>query len=166
MVGGGFCERMVDGDAKNLIYKIFRRSKLSFFALLEVVLEDEVILNNCPLGYLEHDIQYPPLARDILVFVTNITLPEDHIDSDIGFKHSITSKKFMHIRTTKDIPLRERHNCANGKTPSVKVADTVQVKGEQRNRGEWKIGLIAKTILVSNVLVSAKIRLRKIALME
>ena len=48
----------------------------------------------------------------------------------------------------------------------MKVADIVQVKGEQKNRGEWKIGLITKTILVSNVLVSAKIKLRKIALME
>lgn len=102
MVGGEFCERIVDGDAKNLIYKISRRAKLSFFAFLEVVLEDEVILNNCPLGYLEHDIQYPPPARNMLIFVTNIMLPEDHIDSDIGFKHSITSKKFMHIQTTKD----------------------------------------------------------------
>ena len=42
---------------------------------------------------------------------------------------------------------------------SVMVRDSLKIKGKQKNRGKWKIGLITKTILVDDVLVCAKIKL-------
>ena len=39
------------------------------------------------------------------------------------------------------------------------VRDSLKIKGKQKNRGKWKIGLITKTVLVDDVLVCAKIKL-------
>ena len=60
----------------------------------------------------------------------------------------------------------ERHNCANGKNLSIMFRDIVQIKGEQKKRGKWKIGLIIKAILVDDVLVCAKIKLVSTILLE
>ena len=60
----------------------------------------------------------------------------------------------------------ERHNYANGKNPSVKFGDILQIKGEIKNRGEWKISLITKAIFVNNILVDTKIKLENNTLLE
>lgn len=49
------------------------------------------------------------------------------------------------------LALRERHNYANGKNPSVRVGNIAQIKGEQKNREKWKNCLIAKTIIVNDI---------------
>ena len=91
--GGGFIyERMVLMLLKTSYTKIWEGQNFHFFALIERVLEGEVILNSCPLGYLDDGIQYSPLARNMLIFVTNVALPEDRVDSDPEFQTVLPQK--------------------------------------------------------------------------
>ena len=56
--------------------------------------------------------------------------------------------------------LRERHNMKNGtKEMRVKAGDIVLIKGDERNRGKWKIGIFDKLMKGRDGIVRA-VRLR------
>eukprot|EP00112_Aurelia_sp_Birch-Aquarium-sp1_P023947 Seg734.10 transcript_id=Seg734.10/GoldUCD/mRNA.D3Y31 product="hypothetical protein" protein_id=Seg734.10/GoldUCD/D3Y31 len=59
--------------------------------------------------------------------------------------------------------LRERHNLKHdSKTPSLKEGDVVLIKGEERNRGKWSIGIITNRITGRDgVMRAAKLRAGK-----
>ena len=57
------------------------------------------------------------------------------------------------------LALRERHQCTNDKGSNLDIGDVVQIKKDQKNRGEWHVGIITKVVKINNVTVGAKIKL-------
>ena len=90
------------GLTKNALYKSFGRSRLPFEQLKEAPLEAEVILNNRPLGYLEDDIQLPALTPNMLIHVTNISLPDEIVDDDSDFNSPTPPRMLKNLNCCKD----------------------------------------------------------------
>ena len=80
------------GLTKNVLYKSLGRSTLPFEQLKEALLEAELVLNNRSLGYLEDDIQFPALTRNMLIHGSNISLPDEIMDNDPDFNSSTTPR--------------------------------------------------------------------------
>jgi hypothetical protein len=152
---GGQYERLI-GVVKQALYKTIGNGFLSWTELEDVILDVEVALNNRPLSYVEDDLQLPVLTPNALQFCQpNVLpeLPEHHVEN-----HDLR-KRAKHIRRCKDAlwgrwsseylkALRERHNMKHGnKTLSLKIGDVVIVKGEEKNRGKWKIGIAERFII-------------------
>ena len=72
---GGFFERMV-GLMKSALRKAVGHANLTYKQLKEVLITVEVTLNNRPLGYLEDDIELPPLTPNGLIHGMHISLPK------------------------------------------------------------------------------------------
>ena len=173
---GGLFERLV-GMTKAVLYKSFGKARLSFDQLKEIVLEAEVILNNRPLGYLEDDIQLPPLTPNMLIHGTNITLPEDIVDDDPEYGEPIPARLARHLQRCKDAlwkrwtseymrALRERHNCYQGDSPSLKVGDIVQVKEDKKNRGEWRLAVVVHVVKKGETVLGARLRMSNNKILE
>ena len=108
-------------------------------------------LNNRPLTYIEDDIQYPILTpHSTLLGRDTAMLEEDPEEDD---KNS-WKKRQKYIVRYKDAAwrrwkreyltaLRERHNIPH-KTKVVKIdiGDVVMIKGEDKRRAKWKIGIV------------------------
>ena len=155
--------------SKNIIYKAVGRSRLSFNGLKKVILEAETILNNRPLTYLEDETEQPTLTPTMILHGTSIVVPSDDIDPDSEFNSTTSTKLLRQIQSCKEqlwkrwhqeylLALRERHQCIKTEQSEIKVGDVMQVKGEQKNRGEWRVGIVTKVIKIKDV-VGAKLRL-------
>ena len=137
----------------------------------ELLLEAEVILNNRPLGYLEDDIQLPPLTPNMLIHGTNVTIPEEILDDDPEYRQPLPARMARHLQKCKDVlwkrwnteylrALRERHQCcSSGINPKLDVGDIVQVKDDFKNRGEWKIGVVVRLVKHADVILGAKLKM-------
>ena len=168
---GGQFERMV-GLVKQALYKTKGKSKLTWNQLEEVLLDIEIALNNRPLSYVEDDIQLPILTPqtttigrpNLIPESENLDLSED--DADLRLrkraKYIKKCKEAWWSRWSSDYlkALRERHNMKNGtKEMQLKIGDVVLIKGDERNKGKWKIGVIEKLIEDRDGIVRA-VRLR------
>jgi hypothetical protein len=173
---GGFFERLV-GLSKNVLFKSLGRSRLPFESLRELVIEAEVILNNRPLGYLENDIELPPLTPHMLIHGTNVSIPQQEIDEDPDFLTPTPEKMMKTIQHCKDTvwkrwkseylrALRERHFCSNKKEIKLQVGDIVQIKGDQKNRGDWSLAKITKLVKAGDILLGAKLQTRNNKILE
>ena len=152
---GGQYERLI-GVVKQALYKTIGNGFLSWTELENVILDVEVTLNNRPLSYVEDDIQLPILTPNTLQFCQPNILPElqDHHVENPDLR-----KRAKHIRRCKDAlwkrwpaeylkAPRERHNMKPGnKVLSLKIGDVVIVRGEEKNRGKWKIGIVDRLII-------------------
>ena len=97
---------------------------------------------------MEDDVQLPVLTPNSLQFCRANILPElqEHHVGDPDLR-----RRAKHIRRCKDAlwkrwsseylkALRERHNMKHSsKVLSLKIGDVVIVKGEEKNRGKWKM---------------------------
>ena len=143
------------------------KANLSWNELEEILLDIEIVLNNRPLSYVESDIQMPILTPNDLMMVRPNLIPEsaaDEEDNDLR-------KRMKYLQRCKDgwwkrwsseylKALRERHNMKNQtKEMSLKPGDVVLIKGDERNRGKWKIGVVEKLIEGRDGIVRA-VRLR------
>ena len=151
---GGQFERMV-GLMKQCLYKSTGKANLSWNELEEVLFDIESNLNNRPLSYLEDDIQFPVLTPNTLAFGE-----EKHVlEEDIDFMEGDLRKRAKYIKKCKENlwnrwkneylkSLRERHNMKvkRGNHPPLAVGDVVIIKGDERNRRFWRIGIIDKLI--------------------
>ncbi|XP_028394878.1 uncharacterized protein LOC114519022 [Dendronephthya gigantea] len=151
---GGMFERMV-ALVKQAFYKVVGSAKLTFKELQDVMLDIQIILNNRPLTYCEDDIQLPVLTPNMMIFGKANYLMElspEHIEErDLR-------KRAKYLQKCKDAlwqrwraeymrALRERHNLThNVKERELKRGDVVLIKGEEKNRGLWKIGIVEKLI--------------------
>ena len=149
---GGQFERII-GLVKQSLYKTIGNSTLKFNELEEVLLDVEETLNNRPLSYVEDDIQLPVLTPNSLIFgeSPNVIPPED--DSRLVEKGDLR-KRFKYVMKCKNNAwsrwsqeylkgLRERHNLKHKVMKSEpKIGDIVMVKGENKNRGSWKLGVV------------------------
>jgi hypothetical protein len=167
---GGQFERMV-GLVKRALYKTTGRANLSWKELEEVLLDIETTLNNRPLSYVEDDIQTPILTPHAMIVGRPNLIPEGgELDGDDEAEVTLR-KRAKYVQRCKDAwwsrwsaeylrSLRERHNMKNQtKEMNTKPGDVVLIKGDERNRGKWKIGVIDTLIKGRDGIVRA-VRLR------
>ena len=167
---GGQFERIV-GLVKQSLYKTLGRACLNWSNLEEVILDIELALNNRPLSYVEDNVQMPILIPNIMMFSIPNHLPKEDTSNvqDKGLR-----KRARYLQKCKDSlwsrwtgeyvnALRERHNRKyDSKIPSLKEGDVVLIKGEERNRGKWKIGIITNLITGrDNIVRAARLRAGK-----
>ena len=116
-----------------------------------MILDIELALNNRSLSYVEDNVQLPVLTPSVMIFSIPNHLPEEVADD---VEVTDLRNRARYLRKCKDSlwsrwpgeyikALRERHNLKHdSKTPSLKEGDVVLIKGEERNRGKWSIGII------------------------
>ena len=117
--------------------------------LQDVLLDVEVALNNRPLSYVEEDVQLPLLTPNMFQFGRpNLLLdPEarhqENPDLRKRARYLARSKDVIWKRWSAEYPrgLRERHNMKHNKRQlSLTSGDVVIIKGDQTNRGQWRLG--------------------------
>ena len=152
---GGQYERII-GLTKQVMYKVLGNAKLSFEELGELLLDIEVILNNRPLSYIEDDVQLPILTPNMMLLSQNNALldpePSRIQEKDLRRRAKYLQKcrenlwKRWHNEYVRS--LRERHDLRkkDSKSEGIHVGQVVLVKGDERNRGEWNIGIVEQLI--------------------
>ena len=140
---------------KQALYKSIGKGNLRWEELDSVILDIETTLNARPLSYVEDDVQMPLLTPATMLFGQPNLVPEEDPEQ---IEQSDLRKRARYLQRCKGVlwsrwsseylkALRERHNL-NHKTREMKltVGEVVLIKGEERNRGRWKIGVIDKLI--------------------
>eukprot|EP00794_Sanderia_malayensis_P001273 gene1273-biopygen494 len=151
---GGWFERMVS-IVKAALYKIVGAAKINYKELQDAILEIQLVLNNRPLTCCEDDIVLPMLTPNMLIFGKSNYLPLEN-PSNIDDKD--LRKRARYLRKCKDAlwkrwqgeylrALRERHNVMHKVTQrELEIGDVVTIKGDEKNRGQWKIGIVEELI--------------------
>ena len=164
---GGQFERLI-GIVKQSLYKSIGSGKLRWNELEEVILDVERTINDRPLGYVEDDIQMPLLTPSVMLFGQPNQLPEEETSN---MEDGNLRKRAKYLRRCKDVlwsrwsseylkSLRERHNLnQRSKETTLSQGEVVLIKGEERNRGMWKIGIVEQLIPGRDGIVRA-VRLR------
>ena len=125
------------------------------YAVLEVVLDMEIALNNRSLYYVEDDIQLSVLTANSLLFLWSNHLPElepHHLrefDLRKRAKYLRMCKQTSWTRWTTEYLqwLRERHRMKHmNQTMPLAKGEVVIIKDEKRNRNKWKIGIVEDLI--------------------
>ncbi len=152
---GGQFERLV-GVMKQALYKSIGNGNLRWKELEEVLLDVKTTVNNRPLSYIEDDVQMPILTPNSMQFMQPTQIPEEEI---AGVENIDLRKRARYFRRCKDIvwsrwtneylkSLRERHKLKHKtKQMTAERGDVVLIKGDERNRGKWKIGIIDSFIV-------------------
>ncbi|XP_068739951.1 uncharacterized protein [Montipora capricornis] len=164
---GGQFERLI-GVVKQSLYKSIGNGNLRWHELEEVILDVERIVNDRPLDYVEDDVQMPILTPSVMLFGQPNQLPEE---DPSNMEDDSLRKRAKYLRRCKEVlwlrwkneylkSLRERHNL-NQKTKETALTpgDVVLIKGEERNRGLWRLGVVDKLIPGRDGIVRA-VRLR------
>ena len=147
---GGQYERII-GVLKQSMYKTIGKTTLTFNELEEVLLDVEQTLNNRPLTYVEDDVEFPTLTPNSLIFGIQNHIPTmekyDIVDKDLRkrAKYVQSCKNAAWSRWSNEYikALRERHNLKHHhKINSIKTGDVVLIKGDNKNRGKWNIGIV------------------------
>ena len=116
-----------------------------------VLLDVEVNLNNRLLTYIEDDIQYPILTSDSMLLGRDTVMLEEYPEEDERNswkrrqKYIVRRKKAAWRRWRREYltALRKRHDIAHkAKVLKIDVGDVVMIKGEDKRRGMWKIGVV------------------------
>ena len=164
---GGQFERMV-GLVKGALRKSVGGSLLTFDELKEALLDVETALNNRPLSYVEDDVQMPTLTPASILHPRSNVLPEleTHHEENASLR-----KRAKYLKRCKDVMwrrwtneylrgLRERHNLKfKGAVAKVKRGDVVIIKGDEKDRNQWKLGIVEEPIPGKDGIVRA-VRLR------
>ena len=144
----------VNWASEKSLFKVIGGAELKFSELEEVILDVEVALNNRPLSYVEDDLQFPVLTLSVM-FGKNNLLPTEEpnqiVDRDLR-------KRARYLEHCKQVlwnrwhaeyirALRERHNLKHkAHELTVKTGDVVLIKGDEKSRGKWKIGIVKQII--------------------
>jgi uncharacterized protein YoxC len=151
---GGQFERMV-GLVKQAFYKTVGNGNLKWNELEEIIIDIETALNSRPLCYVEDDVQLPLLTPNAMLFGQPNLIPER---DPAAIEERDLRKRAKYLRKCKDAlwsrwsteyvkSLRERHNLKhNSKGMKLEPGDVVLIRGEERNRGHWRIGIVEKLI--------------------
>ena len=120
--------------------------------------------------YIDDDIQFPVLTPNILIHRQPIIIPEEQFDDD----DKIMKKRQRYIKRCKDAvwnrwnkeylrSLRERHNIKNNqRRMEIAIGDIVLMKGDDKHRGKWNIGIVEELYEgKDNVIRAVKLRSRK-----
>ena len=125
-------------------------------------------MNNRPLSYIEDDVQMPILTPNSLMFGQPGLVPEEEI-ADID--DVVLRKRAKYVKRCKNAlwerwwkeylrGLRGRHNLKHKtRDQDLKQGDVVIIKGDDRNRNKWKLGVVDQMIKGKDDVVWA-VRLR------
>ena len=136
------------------------------------MLDVEVNLNNRPLTNIEEDLEYSVLTPKSIILGRDIKFPDDSPEeeevSDSWKKQhryvykckEAAWKRWVHEYVA---ALREKHNLSHKEKPvKTNINDAVMIKGDEKNRGKWKIRIIENIFLgKDNTIRSIKIRTGK-----
>ena len=151
---GGQFERLV-GLVKRALHKSIGRGLLTWKELEEVLLDVEVALNGRPLSYAEDDLEMPMLTPNAMLYPQTNLLPElepyhvEPTDLRKRARYLKRCKVAMWSRWTSEYVrgLRERHNLKCGKKPAIAEGDVVIIQGDDKNRNQWKLGIVKELIV-------------------
>ena len=159
------------GLVKQALYKVVGNAKLRWDELQDVLLDVELSLNNRPLSYVEDDVEMPILTPNIMMFGQHNCVPEEDVndvsDADLRkrARYLRDCKNKVWTRWTNEYlrGLRERHDLTHkGKQSNINVGDVMLIKGDDRNRSKWKIGIVSELITGRDGVVrGAKLRAGK-----
>ena len=147
---GGQFERLI-GLIKPSLYRAIGKAQLTWAELEEVLLDIEKILNNRPLTYIEKEIDYPILTPNSLILGRDVNFldagPHESESETIKNRHKYIKrckvalwKRWKHEYF---VAFREKHNLKSEDKPfKINVGDVVAIKGQEKNRGHWKIGIV------------------------
>ena len=79
--GGGQLERLI-GLTKHSLYKSIGRSQLTYNKLEEILFDVEINLNNCPLTYVEYDLQLHVLTPNAMILERDVRTINSTADGD------------------------------------------------------------------------------------
>ena len=134
------------------MFKATGKTTLTFNELEEVLLDVDQALKNRRLTYVKDDIEFLTMTPNLLIVAiqNQISIMEN--------KHDITSKdlkkRAKYVQVCKNAAwsiwsnkyirnLRERHNLKHHqKTNAIKTGDVVLIKGDNKNRSKWNIGIV------------------------
>ena len=167
---GGQFERII-GLTKQAMFKTIGGANLKWEELQEVLLDVEITLNNRPLSYVEDDIQLPLLTPNMMMLGTSNAL----LQPDVGrIENKDLRKRAKYLQKCRENlwkrwrseylrALRERHSLQfKDSEPKIREGDVIVIKGDEKNRGEWSIGIVEKLIEGKDGIVrAARIRTRK-----
>ena len=143
---------------------------------LEEVLSDvEVSLKNWTLTYIEEGSEYSVLTPNSMIFGRNIKLPDDSPEEEEAsdnwkkwqwYAHKSKEpalKRWVHEYLA---ALRESYNLGHKEKPmKINIKDVVMIKGDKKNCGKWKIGIIKMVSIIfmgkDNTTRSIKLSTRK-----
>ena len=164
---GGQFERMV-GLVKQVLYKVVGKSTLTWEELADVLQDVELTINNRPLGYVEDDVQMPILTPNTMLFGQPNSVPDENADeiNDRDLRRRARylnecKRKIWNRWSSEYIcGLRERHNLKHhGRTNKLTVGDVMIIKGDEKNRSHWKLGIVSDLIKGKDGIVrGAKLR--------
>ena len=98
---------------------------------------------------IDDDIQIPVLTPNILIHEQPFAIPEEQFDDD----DKVIKKRQPYIKRCKDAAwnrwnkeylrsLRKRHNMKNNQRHMEKtIGDVALIKGDDKHRGKWNIGI-------------------------
>ena len=126
------------------------------------------MLNNRPLNYLEDDVQFLVLTSNTLAFGQRTF----KLNEDINRLEGDLQKRATYVKKCKDNAwnrwkgeylesLQEKHNmrCRKENRPALANGNVVIIKGEERNRNWWRLGIFIELFKGANGIVrAAKIR--------
>lgn len=131
----------------------------------------EIALNNRPLSYMEDDVQLPVLTPNSMLHTNPNYLPQlkahhlEERDLRKRAKYLKKCKQVMWNRWTREYirGLREQHRQARGtQTPHPNIGDVVIIKGESKNRNQWKLAIVTELIKSRDGITrAAKLRVGK-----
>ena len=151
---GAQFERII-GLTKQAMYKVIGNARLKLNELEEILLDVEITLNNRPLSYVEDDVQLPLLTPNMMLLGQKNALLEQEVtrikDKDLRRRAKYLQRcrdnlwrrwKTEYLRT-----LRERHNLKfKDREPHIAVGEVVLIRGDEKNRGQWSIGVVERLI--------------------
>ena len=147
---GGQFERLI-GFIKASLYRTIGKTQLTWAELEEVFLDIEIMLNNRPLAYIEKEIDYSILTPNSLILRCDVNFPGAALHES---ESETIKKRHKYIKRCKEalwkrwkyeclVAVRKKPNLKNkDKTFKINVGDVVLIKGEEKNRGHWKIGIL------------------------
>ena len=137
------------------MFKVSGGAKLKFSELEEVILDVEVALNDRPLSYVEDDLQFPVLTPNVMMLGKDNLLPTEDPNQIVDRDRR---KRARYLERCKQVlwnrwhaeyirALRGRHNLKHkARELTVKTGDVVLIKGDEKNRGKWKMGIVKQII--------------------
>ena len=151
---GGQFERII-GLTNQATYIVIGNARLKLNELEEFLLDVEITVNNRPLSYVEDDVQLPLLTPNMMLLGQKNALLEQEVtkikDKDLRRRAKYLQRctdnlwrrwKAEYLRT-----LRERHNLKfKDREPHIAVGEVVPIRGDEKNRGQWSIGVVERLI--------------------
>ena len=143
------------GLTKQAMHKVIGNARLKLNESEEILLDVEITLNNQLLSYVKEDVQLPLLTPNMMLLgQKNALLEQDATrikDKDLRRRAKYLQRcrdnlwrrwKTEYLRT-----LREGHNLKfKDREPHIAVGEVVLICGHEKNRGQWSIGVVERSI--------------------